>query len=836
MLVPAKLLTVTDVSARRNPVDEAARTATSSMPQEDGTAAEAPSEERMAQALEAAREAAEAGIPPTVDDAETLLFARDADLDALLEIAGRLRDRGLERAGRPGVITYSRKVFIPLTHLCQDRCHYCIFVQTPGKLAKAGISPFLSEEEVLEIARQGAAMGCKEALFTLGDRPENRWAVAREWLAEHGYASTLEYMRAMAIRVLEETGLLPHLNPGVMSWAELQRLKPVAPSMGMMLETTSVRLWSEKGQAHYGSPDKDPAVRLRVIDDAGRSRIPFTTGVLLGIGESVRDRVDAMFALRDTHERWGHVQEVIVQNFRAKYATAMMHRPDLEADEYAAAVAVTRLVLGADARVQAPPNLTDHDELALLLRAGIDDWGGVSPLTPDHVNPERPWPQIDELARLTGRSGFALHERLTAHPHFIREGEPWIDPSVLPHTLALADDDGLADESAPVVSRPWRLDPQAGTAEEAAGGRTAPGTQIPALLQAARRDPAGLDDEAYVLLLGARGADLDALRAVADDVRRERVGDEITYVVNRNLDASLLAADSEAVDPHGGAAAPRVLTLEDVTALADEAVALGATEVCVQGRIRDALPASAYLDLVRALQAHHPQLHVHAYRPIEHLDAAARMRMPLTEYLSALREAGAGTVPGTGARILDDRIRDVLSGGSELPVADWVATVEAAHRAGLRSTATMVYGHIESARDQVAHLRMLLELQRRTGGFTEFIAMPFVPQDSPVSVPGARPGPDLGESLAVHAVARLMLAGAIDHVQAAWTKLGLHGTRLVLCGGVDDLGGVLIDGELAPWAGPEQGRVLGVADMRRIADEVGRPLVQRTTTYERVSS
>ncbi|GAB3804916.1 bifunctional FO biosynthesis protein CofGH [Humibacter antri] len=820
-----------------------------------------PSLERMTDALASARRAAEAGMPPARDDAQTLLFARDADLDALLGIAGRLRDAGLERAGRPRVITYSRKVFIPLTHLCQDRCHYCIFVQTPGKLAKAGISPFLSEDEVLEIARQGAAMGCKEALFTLGDRPENRWAVAREWLTEHGYASTLEYMRAVAIRVLEETGLLPHLNPGVMSWAELQRLKPVAPSMGMMLETTSVRLWADKGQAHFGSPDKDPAVRMRVIDDAGRSRIPFTTGVLLGIGETVRDRVDAMFALRDSHARWGHVQEVIVQNFRAKDATAMMHRPDLAANEYAAAVAVTRLVLGADARVQAPPNLTDHDELALLIRAGIDDWGGVSPLTPDHVNPERPWPQIDELARLTGLAGYTLHERLTAHPHFVHEGEPWIDPAVLPHLRALADESGLADESAPLAGRHWSIHSE--TAQAIAPGlgvrASKPGADaarwrehavtgsavngIAALLEAARRDPAALDDADYVALLAADGDDLEALVDVADDVRRERAGDEITFVVNRNIDASLFRT-ARATTAHArrqgdapSAAGTRAegLTPDLVTALADEAATLGATEVCVQGRIGEQLPASAYPDLVRAIHAHQPQLHVHAYRPIELLDGARRSHMPLAEYLRMLRDAGVGTVPGTGARILDDRIRGILSGGTELPVAEWISTIEASHQAGLRSTATMVYGHIETASDQVAHLRMLAELQKRTGGFTEFIAMPFVPQDSPVTVPGARPGPTLRESRAVHAVARLLLAGTIDHLQAAWTKLGLRATRLVLQGGADDLGGVLIDGEVAPWSGPEQGRVLNVADMRRIADEVARPLVQRTTTYERIA-
>ncbi|MFD7311918.1 7,8-didemethyl-8-hydroxy-5-deazariboflavin synthase CofG, partial [Promicromonospora sp. NPDC059942] len=405
-------------------------------------------------------------------DAEVLLHARGADLDRLLAVAGALRDQGLTEAGRPRVLTYSRKVFVPLTHLCQDRCHYCIFVQTPGKLAKAGISPYMSAEEVLDVARQGAALGCKEALLTLGDRPENRWPVARQWLDDHGYASTLDYVGHMARLILDETGLLPHLNPGVMSWAELQRLKPVGASMGMMLETTSSRLWTEKGEAHFGSPDKDPALRLRVIEDAGRSRIPFTTGVLLGIGENYAERVDSILALRDAHARHGHVQEVIVQNFRAKSATAMMGAADLGTQEYAAAVAVTRVLLGPGMRVQAPPNLTDAAELQLLVRAGIDDWGGVSPLTPDHVNPERPWPHIEDLARLTAEGGYTLRERLTAHPHYLREaraGAEWLDDRLRDRVLALADDYGLARHDALLGEFPSSPTPPTPTALLSAG-------------------------------------------------------------------------------------------------------------------------------------------------------------------------------------------------------------------------------------------------------------------------------------------------------------------------------------------------------------------------------
>ena len=735
-------------------------------------------------------------------DATTLLAARDEDLDRLLLVAGRIRDAGLAAAGRPGVITYSRKVFIPLTHLCQDRCHYCIFVQSPGKLAKAGISPYMEPEAVLEVARQGAALGCKEALLTLGDRPENRWPIARLWLDEHGYESTLDYVKAMAELILAETGLLPHLNPGVMSWAELQRLKPVGPSMGMMLETTSARIWETPGEAHFGSPDKDPAVRLRVIDDAGRSRIPFTTGVLLGIGETTEDRIDAVLALRASHEKHGHIQEVIVQNFRAKNATAMMGAVDLETQEYAAAVAVTRVLLGPGMRVQAPPNLTDAGELALLVRAGIDDWGGVSPLTPDHVNPERPWPQIEELARLTAEGGYTLRERLTAHPHYIREargavgsgtaagrGADWFDDRLSPRLLELADDYGLAKHDAYLES----------------------------VLKRAEADPAGLTDAEYVALLHADGDDLESLAALADRVRHERVGDTVTYAINRNLDASL------------------GLPASDIAALADEAVALGATEICAQGAVPRELGAEGYLDFARAIKQAQPRLHLHAFRPAEVLDGAARAGLALADWLERLRAAGVDTVPGTGARILDDRIRGILTGGTDIPASVWLDTVENSHRAGLRSTATMIYGHVETPADQVNHLRKLAALQDRTGGFTEFIAMPWLPSESPVDVPGARPGPSLRESRAVHAVARLMLAGRIDNVQAAWTKLGLRGAQLVLAGGADDLGGVLLDGVIDPSAGPEQGRQLTVADVTRLAAELGRPVRQRTTTYGEVS-
>lgn len=739
----------------------------------------------------------------TVDqrDAELLFDARDADLERLLSVASALRDEGLENSGRDGVITYSKKVFIPITFLCQDRCHYCTFVETPGGLLAQGKPSYMSPDDILEVARAGAAMGCKEALFTLGDRPENRWPSARAWLDQHGYASTIDYIRAMAKLVLEQTGLLPHLNPGVMTFGELQALRPVAPSMGMMLETTATRLWSEKGGVHYGSPDKDPAVRLRVLEDAGRAKVPFTTGVLLGIGENNAERAESLFAIRASHERHGHIQETIVQNFRAKPKTAMQNDDDLGLQEYVAAVAVARIVMGPDATIQAPPNLTDANELGLLIRAGIDDWGGVSPLTADHVNPERPWPELDDLARLTRAAGYELRERLTAHPPYATDSA-WVDARIRPHVEALAAPSGLADAAAPVTGRPWRAAPVTRTSTP--------------LLRRAAADPAGLDDADYVELLGYDGPELEALAAVADGLRVATVGDGVSFVANRNLDSSVVTDPSLIGD------------------LADEAAALGATEICVQGAVPAHLPGSTYLDIVAAIRARQPGLHLHAFRPTEVADGAARLGVSVREFYEALRDAGVATVPGTGARVLDDRIRGLLSANTDPPASAWIETVATAHSVGLRSTATMVYGHVETPAEQVAHLRALVALQRRTGGFTEFIAMPFVPVDSP-PIAGARPGPSVRESRALHAVARLVLHGSIDHIQAAWTKLGLETSQAVLLGGADDLGGLLIDGVCAPEAGAEAYRSLTVADVQRVAAEIGRTARQRTTDYAPVA-
>ncbi len=825
-----------------------------------------------------------------VDEATALLAARGADLDRLLAVAGRLRDQGLVAAGRPGVITYSPKVFIPLTRLCRDRCHYCTFATVPHRLPAA----YLSADEVLQIARTGAALGCTEALFTLGDAPEGRWPAAREWLDAHGYDDTLSYVRAMAIRVLEETGLLPHLNPGVMTWQQLRRLKPVAPSMGLMLETTATRLWSEPGGPHFGSPDKEPAVRLRVLEDAGRQAIPFTTGILVGIGETPRERVESLLAIRASHRRHGQVQEVIVQNFRAKPDTAMRGEDDLGLAEYLATLAVARILLGPRMRVQAPPNLSAPDELADLLRAGVDDWGGVSPLTPDHVNPERPWPHLDSLREITAAAGFTLLPRLTAHPEYVRREDPWLDVRIRPHVRALADPvTALGRAEARPVGLPWQepddlaqaaayddfaarnaggrtdlhtaIDTEGRTADRrgdfdevygdwqelrervagwAAAGQAAPqrlSTDEREALALAADDPAALARPEHrdlaLALMTADGPALDALAAIADAVRRDTVGDDVTYIVNRNINFTnvcytgcrFCAFAQRATD-----ADAYTLTLDEVRHRVHEAWAVGATEVCVQGGIHPDLPGTAYFDLARAVKAAEPGIHLHAYSPMEVLNGASRTGLSIREWLQEARSAGVDTIPGTAAEILDDEVRWVLTKG-KLPADAWVEVVTTAHEVGLRSSSTMMYGHVDTPAHWVGHLALLRSIQERTGGFTEFVALPFVHHNAPVYLAGvARPGPTPRDNRAVHAMARLMLHGAIDHVQCSWVKLGDAGCRAMLQAGCDDLGGTLMEETISRMAGSENGSRKTAAELAAIAALAGRPARQRTTTYGEV--
>jgi FO synthase len=871
--------------------------------------AKSPTASAMRRALARARD----GKPLDADEATVLLHARGDDLDALLAYAGRTRDAGLEAAGRPGIITYSRKVFIPLTRLCRDRCGYCTFATVPHRLEHLYLEP----DEVLQIARQGAALGCKEALFTLGDRPEDRWHQAKEWLDAHGYDDTLSYVRAMAIRVLEETGLLPHLNPGVLSWQDFQRLKPVAPSMGMMLETTASRLFTDKGAPHFGSPDKDPAVRLRVLEDAGRSNVPFTTGILIGIGETLAERAESVFAIRKVAREYRGIQEVIVQNFRAKPDTKMRDTPDAELDDLAATIAVTRLVLGSKARIQAPPNLVGA-QYDLILRAGIDDWGGVSPLTPDHVNPERPWPAIDELADRTASAGFTLRERLTVYPPYL--GEPWLDPRLARHVAALADPaTGLAADGAMPHGLPWQ-EPDGGwgqwdqadgsgrtdlhvtidttgrthdrradfaevygdweqiaergslpapvTASSTAGSSTAApsaaaagaaaseaaasraaapaapgapavlsGDEVAAALRQAERNPAALSDAQAVALLSADGADLEELARIADGLRREVNGDDVTYVVTRNINFTNVCYTGCrfcAFAQRRTDADAYTLSLKQIGDRAAEAWDAGATEVCMQGGIHPDLPGTAYFEIASEVKRRQPDLHVHAFSPMEVVNGASRTGLPIREWLIRAKEAGVSSLPGTAAEILDDDVRWVLTKG-KLPASVWIEVITAAHDLGLPTSATMMYGHVDTPAHWVGHLRVIRSIQERTGGFTEFVLLPFIHENAPIYLAGlARPGPTRRENRAVHAVSRLLLHGAIGSIQCSWVKLGEEGCRDVLQGGCNDLGGTLMEETISRMAGADHGSYKTISGLRAITEPLGRPLRQRTTTYGEV--
>jgi len=827
-----------------------------------------PTASAMRRALRRARD----GVTLNVDETAVLLQARGADLEDLCTSAARVRDAGLVTEGRPGTVTYSRKVFVPITRLCRDRCHYCTFVTVPGKLRAEGRGMYLEPDEILEIARRGAELGCKEALFTLGDRPEDRWPEAKQWLDERGYDSTLDYVRAMAIRVLEETGLLPHLNPGVMSWAEISRLKPVAPSMGMMLETTSERLFAEKGQCHHGSPDKNPEVRLRVLTDAGRLSVPFTTGILVGIGETVTERAESLHAIRKSHKAFGHIQEVIVQNFRAKDDTAMRDADDADLDEFLAAIAVARLVLGPGMRIQAPPNLVSLDECKALLAAGVDDWGGVSPLTPDHVNPERPWPNLDVLAQVSAEAGFELTERIAAQPKYVLAGQPWIDPRITAHVQALADPrTGLARDVIP-SGLPWqepdidwessgRIDLNSeidvtgrntehrsdlGSAfgdwetvreQVLALGSSAPvrlDSDVLSALRSAERDPGGCTDAEYIALANADGAGLEAMVALADQLRRDTVGDDVTFVVNRNINFTNICYTGCrfcAFAQRKGDADAFTLSTSEVADRAWEAHVAGATEVCMQGGIDPELPVTGYADLVRAVKERVPTMHVHAFSPMEIANGVARGGTSVRDWLTELRAAGLDTIPGTAAEILDDEVRWVLTKG-KLPTAEWIDIVTTAHEVGIRSSSTMMYGHVDQPHHWVGHLNVIRGIQDRTGGFTEFVLLPFVHQSSPLYLAGAsRPGPTMRDNRAAHALARIMLHGRIANIQTSWVKLGIAGTQAMLEGGANDLGGTLMEETISRMAGSQHGSEKTVAELVAIAEGIGRPARQRTTTY-----
>ena len=754
-----------------------------------------------------------------LDASSARALATDSDLHEMMRVAADMRDQEFGQN-----ITYSRKVFIPLTKLCRDVCHYCTFAEAPRQLENAYLSP----DEVLAIARAGQAAGCKEALFTLGDKPELRYGAARRALDGLGHATTLSYLREMALLVFEETGLLPHLNPGVMQPADITALREVSVSMGLMLEGIAPSLM-EAGGCHYGSPDKDPTARLATIAEAGRQHVPFTSGILIGIGETRAERIDALLALRDLHDAHGHIQEIIVQNFRAKPDTRMADAPEPDLAELKWSIAVARLIFGPEMSIQAPPNLSG-EKAGELIAAGIDDWGGVSPVTPDHVNPEAPWPHLDHLARETGSQGKVLVERLAIRPYFARPGERWLDPGFRSAVLDRTDATGLArtDTWAPGKS---------GIAIPALAPGLSVSRRLDRILTAAKAGN-DLPERDIVHLFEARGGNVATVALAADDLRRETVSDSVRYVVNRNINYTNVCyfgcrfcAFSKGKTSESLRGRPYDLTIEEIERRAVEAWERGATEVCLQGGIHPDYTGETYLDILRAIKAALPEIHVHAFSPLEVHQGARTLGLPLVEYLGRLADAGLGSLPGTAAEILDDEIRQTLC-PDKVTTAQWMEVIESAHSVGLGTTSTIMFGHIEQPKHWARHLIRLRSLQARTGGISEFVPLPFVHMEAPIYLKGgARPGPTWREVLLMHAVSRLALNPLIQNIQTSWVKLGPEGAAHCLAAGANDLGGTLMNETITRAAGSVHGQEFPPEMMDQVITRAGRTPSQRSTLY-----
>ena len=743
-------------------------------------------------------------------------------LECLLREAAQLRDQG-----HGGVVSYSRKVFVPLTRLCRNVCHYCTFATSPRALD----APFLTPEEVLEIAQAGERAGCHEVLFTLGDKPELRYPVARRHLERLGYPSTIAYLAAMCELVLAKTSLLPHVNPGVMTRAELAMLRAVSASQGIMLETSSERLCNA-GQVHHGSPDKVPATRLETIRLAGELQVPFTSGILIGIGETREERIDSLLALRTLHAEYGHLQEVIVQNFRAKADTKLARAPEPDLEELMWTIAAARLVFGAQMNIQAPPNLTPR-KYPLLLAAGINDWGGVSPVTLDHVNPEAPWPEIATLRHHTEAAGKVLVERLPVYPRYARDSARWQDSRLAPRVLRAMDASGYArtDGWCPGL----RLTPPVEHRVPAMARPVAP-----AIVRAIARARAGeeLGTAEIVALFEARGREFDAVCAAADEVRRETVGEVVRYVVNRNINYTNVCAFhcsfcafSKAAKSGGLRVPGYDLELQEVARRAREAWARGATEVCMQGGIHPDYSGETYLALLRAVKTAVPGMHVHAFSPLEVTHGAATLGLSIESFLARLRDAGLGSLPGTAAEVLDDEVRAILC-PDKLTSAQWLQVIESTHRVGLRTTATIMFGHVEAPEHWARHLLAIRRLQAKTGGFTEFVPLPFVHMEAPLYFKGrARKGPTFRETVLMHAVARLALHPVLPNIQVSWVKMGREGAGVCLQSGANDLGGTLMNESISRSAGTQHGQELPPADIEALISAAGRVPMQRTTLY-----
>ena len=758
----------------------------------------------------------------TVVDDEALALADWDDLVALMQVAAALRDRG-----HGANVSFSRKVFIPLTRLCRDSCHYCTFARPPRR----GEATYLTPDDVLAIACAGAVADCKEALFTLGDKPELRYRAARDELASLGYDSTIAYLAAMAALVLRETGLLSHLNPGVMGADEIAHLREVSVSQGLMLESASERL-CQRGGPHFGSPDKRPAARLATIRAAGERAIPFTSGLLIGIGETRRERIEALLALRALHRQFGHLQEIIIQNFRAKAGTRMAQHPEPPLAEQLWTLAVARILFGAEMSIQAPPNLRPEAP-AQLIAAGINDWGGVSPVTPDHVNPERPWPALDALARATADANKTLVERLAVYPAFVRRKETWLAEPLHARVLRMSDAEGFAraDTWMPGADTSPRLLPMRLRAPRSGRAPLAP------ILERAVRGVA-LTELELVALFAARGEGIGEVCAAANALRVEACGNRVSYVVTRNINYTNICqyhcsfcAFSKGKTRTNGRERAYDLALDEIVRRCCEAWARGASEVCLQGGIHPSYTGATYLAICRAIKSAVPALHIHAFSPLEIWQGAATLDISVAEFLSELKAAGLGSLPGTAAEILDDAVRAIIC-PDKIATAQWLEVIETAHRLGLRTTATIMFGHVDAPRHWARHLLHVRHLQERSGGFTEFVPLPFVPMQAPMRLRGeSRLGPTFREAVLMHAVARLALHPLFPNIQASWVKMGPHGAAACLAAGANDLGGTLMNESITRAAGAQHGQEMLPEAMEILIRANGREPWQRTTLY-----
>lgn len=764
------------------------------------------------------------GISPdrVLESEAALRLAEASDLASLMNAAARRRD-----IAHGNIISYSRKVFVPLTQLCRDVCHYCTFAHAP----RANVPVYLSREAVLDIARTGRAAGCNEVLFTLGDKPELRYRAAREALERLGHATTLSYLEEVARLAFEETGLLPHVNPGLMEAADLAALRKVSVSQGTMLETASSRL-SERGGPHFGSPDKHPAARLATIRMAGEQRVPFTSGILIGIGETRRERIEALLALRELHEAHGHLQEIIIQNFRPKPGTRMANAEAPSLEEHLWTIAMARLIFPAEMNIQAPPNL-NPGALNRLVEAGINDWGGVSPVTPDHVNPEAPWPHLRVLERATAAAGKHLTERLAIYPAYARTYKEWVDPALHTALLQRVDADGWPrrDDWCPGSDAALPAEARIVAAPAIASSDIAP---IIGRAVAGR----SLGEAEIERLFRARNEEFSAVCTAADALRRDTCGDTVSYVVTRNINYTNICtfkcrfcAFSKGKTSESLRGRPYNLSKEEIATRTREAWSRGATEVCMQGGIHPDFTGQNYIDICHAVREAVPEMHIHAFSPLEVHQGAATLGLPVGEFLLRLREAGLGTLPGTAAEVLDDEVRAVLC-PDKINTAQWLDVMRSAHRAGFKTTATIMYGHVDGYVHWARHLLRLRQLQAETGGFTEFVPLPFVHMEAPIYLKGqARRGPTFREAVLMHAVARLALHPLILNVQTSWVKMGPEGVKTCLRAGANDLGGTLMDETITRSAGAVHGQEMTPARMEEIIRSIGRLPRQRNTTY-----